>query len=284
MESIIKKADILIEAIPYIHEFRQKVFVIKYGGSILENDQVRRSVLEDLVFLSYVGIRPVLIHGGGPHISARLREIGVEPRFENGIRVTDDVTLKIVEEEMAELNHRIVEEIKSLRGDVVGIPGFDDLIYATKKQSTVDLGSVGSVTSVNAEKILTNSRQGHIVVMTPMGKDENGQHYNINADESASEAAKALKAEKFVLMTDVQGVMKDPNDKDSLISSLTLDDVHTLIDNGTIHGGMIPKVTSCLKALEVGIHKTHIVDARIPRALLLEFFTDQGVGTQIIAE
>jgi acetylglutamate kinase len=283
MEAIIKKANILIEAIPYINAFRRKIFVIKYGGSILDDDKIRHSVLQDIVFLSYVGIRTIIVHGGGPQISARIKEKGIKPEFHNGIRVTDKETLKIVGEELEKLNNKIVEEIKALKGDVTGLKGQENIIHVTKKVADKELGFVGTITSVNQEAIEDHLKKGRITVLSPMGISVEKQPHNINADEVSSAIANSMQAEKLVLLTDVPGVMRDKSDVNSLISTLNVEQVAKLIKDGIIHGGMIPKVNSCVEALMGGgVKKTHIVDARLPHALLLEFFTDQGVGTQII--
>ncbi|MBP6343354.1 MAG: acetylglutamate kinase [Candidatus Omnitrophica bacterium] len=283
MENIIKKANVLIEAIPYIHAFRRKIFVIKYGGSILDDDKIRHNVLEDIVFLSYVGIRTIVVHGGGPQISARIKEQGIKPEFHNGIRVTDKETLKIVIEELDKLNTKIVDEIKKLKGDVTGLKGQENIVRVKKKVADRELGYVGTITSVNQEALEDHLKKGRITVVSPMGISADKQEHNINADEVASAIANSLQAEKLVLLTDVPGVMRDPQNVESLISSLTIEQVVQLIKSNIIQGGMIPKVTSCVEALNGGgVKKTHIVDARMPHALLLEFFTDQGVGTQII--
>ena len=283
MDDVIKKASILIEAIPYIHAFRRKIFVVKYGGSILDDDKIRHNVLQDIVFLSYVGIRIIIVHGGGPHISARVKEQGLKSEFVNGIRVTDKATLKIVGEELEKLNDRIVKEIKTLKGDVSGLKGQENIIFVKKKKAEKDLGYVGTITSVNKEDLEAHLAQGLITVVSPMGITTEKQPHNVNADEVASAIANSMKAEKLVLLTDVPGVMRDLKDTATLFSTLTLADVEELIKSGVIGGGMIPKVASCVDALQGGgVRKTHIVDARLPHALLLEFFTDQGVGTQII--
>lgn len=284
MEDIIKKAGVLIEAIPYIHQFRKKVFVIKYGGSILDNEAIRRNVLEDIVFLSYVGIRTILIHGGGPHISTRMKEAGLKSEFHDGIRVTDQATLTIVSEELEKLNQRIVDEIKELRGDVTGLKGDENIIHVAKRQSQKDLGFVGTITSIDKEALIEHLHKGHITVLSPMGISTEKQPHNINADEVASAIATSLEAEKLVLLTNVQGVMRQADDAESLISTLTKDQVKDLIDREIIHGGMIPKVGACIDALNGGVKKTHIVDARIQHALLLEIFTDKGIGTQILSQ
>ena len=283
MENIIKKAGVLIEAIPYIYAFRRKVFVIKYGGSILDDPKIRKGVLEDIVFLSYVGIRTIIVHGGGPHISSRLKEMGIKSEFFEGIRVTDKATLQVVSEELEKLNKIIVEEIKTLKGDVTGLKGDKNIISVVKKKASKELGFVGTITSINKEALEDHLKKGYITVVSPMGVTVEKQPHNINADEVASAIANSLQAEKLVLLTNVPGVMRDAADAESLISSLTMEQVDQLIKSGIIHGGMIPKVKACVEALHGGgVKKTHIVDARLPHALLLEFFTDQGVGTQII--
>jgi acetylglutamate kinase len=283
MEEFVKKASILIEAIPYINEFRRKIFVVKYGGSILDDPKIRHNVLRDIVFLSYVGIRIIIVHGGGPHISARMKEKGLKSEFVDGIRVTDQETLGIVGEELQKLNETIVKEIKALKGDVTGLKGQENIIFVKKKKSQKDLGFVGTITSVNKEHLEDHLSKGHITVVSPMGMTVEKQPHNVNADEVASAIANSMKAEKLVLLTDVPGVMRDVKDMSTLMSTLTLKEVANLIKSGVIVGGMIPKVSSCVEALKGGgVHKTHIVDARMPHALLLEFFTDQGVGTQII--
>jgi len=283
MDQFIKKASVLIEAIPYIQEFRRKIFVVKYGGSILDDPKIRHNVLQDIVFLSYVGIRIIIVHGGGPHISARMKEKGLKNEFVDGIRVTDKETLTIVGEELEKLNKQIVAEIKSLKGDVTGLKGQENIIFVKKKKATKDLGFVGTITAVNKEHLESHLEQGQITVVSPMRMTAEKVSHNVNADEVASAIANSMKAEKLVLLTDVPGVMRDLKDLGTLMSTLTLKQVDELIKSGVIVGGMIPKVSSCVEALKGGgVNKTHIVDARMPHALLLEFFTDQGVGTQII--
>ncbi len=284
MDDIIKKAAVLIEAIPYIHAFRKKIFVIKYGGSILDNDVIRKNVLEDIVFLSYVGIRTVLVHGGGPHISNRLKQAGLKAEFHQGIRVTDEATLRIVSEELSKLNRKLVKEITDLKGDVTGLEGDENLIRVKKREASKDLGFVGSITSIDKDAFDAHLCQGLITVVSPMGITEDGQLHNINADEVASAIAIEMKAEKLVLLTNVIGVLREPEDPESLISTLTVDEIEDLIKMNVIQGGMIPKVNSCIEALEGGVKKTHILDARIQHALLLEFFTNQGIGTQILKQ
>ncbi len=282
MDDIIKKANVLVEAIPYIHDFRGKVFVIKYGGSILDNETIRKHVLEDIVFLSYVGIRTILVHGGGVHISTRLKETGRKAEFHDGIRVTDEHTLKIVSEELDKLNKQIVREVKTLKGDVTGLKGEENIIRVEKKKAAKELGFVGSITSINRGAIEAHLKKGRITVVSPMGISIEQQPHNVNADEVASAIAASLEAEKLVLLTNVPGVLRHADDLESLISTLTIDEIDNLIKNNVIQSGMIPKVNACIEALNGGVKKTHIIDARFHHALLLEFFTDLGVGTQII--
>ena len=283
MDEAIKKADVLIEALPYIKEFRKRVVVIKYGGSILGEETIRKGVLEDIVFLSFMGIKAVLVHGGGPNISDKLRKLGKKSEFMDGMRVTDAQTLCVVEEELSELNKLIVDEIEHIGGTAVGMSGKDHgLIKAKKIASKVDMGFVGVVTGVNSEHMLKELKGSSIAVISPMGIDDRGVVYNINADEAAAYIAKVMEAEKFVLLTNVRGVMRNPDDPDSLIGSLRLEDIKTLIEEKIIQSGMIPKVRACINALNGGVKKTHIIDARIPHALLLEIFTDKGIGTEIV--
>jgi len=282
MQDIIKKAGVLVEAIPYIHDFRRKTFVIKYGGSILENKVIRKNVLEDIVFLSFVGIRTILIHGGGPHISNRMKEAGIKSEFHDGIRVTDKETITIVSEELDKLNKRIVDEIRELKGDVTGLKGHENIIHVEKRKASRDLGYVGTVTSIDEEALHTHLKQGYITVLSPMGICVEKQPHNINADEVASAIATSMKAEKLVLLTNVQGVMFSAENPNSLISTLTVREINNLIKRNIIQGGMIPKVGACVEALNGGVNKTHIIDARIQHALLLEIFTDRGIGTQIV--
>lgn len=282
MENIIKKANILVEAIPYIHAFRKKIFVIKFGGSILDNDTVRKYIFEDLVFLSYVGIRTILIHGGGPHINARLKSANIQAIFHEGIRVTDQDTLQIVTEELDQLNQKIVTEIKALKGDVSGLKGYENIIHVEKKQASKDLGFVGKVKTIDHEVLDSHLKRGKITVLSPMGICQQKHSYNINADEVASAVAVSMKAEKLVLLTNVRGVMKDPKDDNSLISTLSVSEVGELKKKGIINAGMIPKVDACIETLKGGVPKTHIIDARLRHAILLEMFTDRGIGTQII--
>lgn len=283
MEEAIKKADVLIEALPYIKEFHRKIMVIKYGGSILGEEKIRKGVLEDIVFLSYMGLCPVLVHGGGPNISERMKSEGVKTEFVDGMRVTDEKTLEIVEEELNKLNKIIVSEIKELGGKAVGFQARkQSIILARKKQEGRDLGFVGEVESIDVKPLLQQTKDYTVCVVCPIGKGQDNRTYNINADDVASSAAVSLLAEKLVVLTNVRGIMRYPDDPGSLISTLTIDEAGSLIKEGAVQEGMIPKVKSAMAALEGAVKKTHIIDARIPHALLLEIFTKEGIGTEIV--
>jgi len=282
MEEIIKKADVLIEALPYIRKFRDKIVVIKYGGSILAEQKIRRVVLQDIVFLNFVGIKIVLVHGGGPSISERMRQEGKKTEFVDGMRVTDEETLVVVEDELKRLNKIIVEELESLGAKAVSLDGKkDEVIKVKKKKAKIDLGFVGEITQINTQPILDVLRKA-IAVVLPMGEGPDKHPYNVNADEAASHIAKALSAEKLVLLTNVIGIMRSQDDPNSLISTLSVKEAKELIKQKVIQEGMVPKVLACIFALEEGVKKTHIIDARISHSLLLEIFTDKGIGTEIV--
>lgn len=283
MEEAIKKAEVLIEALPYIKKFHKKIIVIKYGGSILSEEKIRKAVLEDIVFLNFMGLKPVLVHGGGPNISERIRSSGKKAEFIDGMRVTDEETLQVVEEELEKLNSTIVTELIELGSKAAGLNGKDKkLILAQKKEAKVDLGLVGEIVDIDAEVILEKLKNDEIAVVLPMGRGQDKKIYNVNADEAAAHIACALKAEKLVLLTNVKGIMRNSEDENSFISTLTTDEARGLIENNIIQQGMIPKVRACIDALLSGVKKTHIIDARIQHGLLLEIFTDQGIGTEII--
>ena len=283
MEDVIKKAGILIEALPYIKGFRNKIFVFKYGGSILGEESIREGVLEDIAFLSLVGIKVVLVHGGGPNISERMKKEGIKTEFVEGMRITDAKTLGIVGEELISLNKMITKELKTHSVSVESLLGDKDkIIEVKKKRSAKDLGFVGDVAAINSEAINKSLKKGSIVVVSPMGVDKNKTSFNVNADEAAAAVAGGLLSEKFVLLTNVKGVMRNPEDELSLISTISEDKIKSLIKQKIIQEGMIPKVKACIKSLDSGVKKTHIIDARISHAILLEIFTDEGIGTEII--
>ena len=282
MEEAIKKADVLIEALPYIKRFHKKIIVIKYGGSILGEEKIRKGVLEDIVFLNFMGLRPVLVHGGGPNISDRMRTSGKKTEFVDGMRVTDEDTLFMVEEELQKLNNIIVDEITELGASASGLNGKENrLLQTEKKKAKIDLGLVGHIVAVNTEPILELLRVDKVAVVLPMGRGADKKTYNVNADEAAASIAAALKAEKMVLLTNVKGIMRNSEDPNSFISTLTIKDAQALTQDNVIQQGMIPKVSACIDALKNGVKKTHVIDARIPHGLLVEIFTDKGVGTEI---
>ncbi len=285
MEEIIRKADVLIEALPYIRAFHKKVILIKYGGSILSDDKIRLSVLEDIVFLSFMGLRPILVHGGGPSITESLKQIGKKTEFVNGIRVTDSKTLKIVCSELNKLNEQIVKEMNSLGAEAVGFNVETvDIIRVKKKKlkSKKDLGFVGEIVDIDTKHLKKALNKECVPIISPMGKGKDKKVYNVNADEAASFIARAIGAEKLVLLTNVKGIMRNPEDHNSFIPTLTIKEAQDLISDRIIQEGMIPKIEAATSALEGGVKKAHIIDARLSHALLLEIFTDRGIGTEIV--
>jgi acetylglutamate kinase len=285
MEKAIKKADVLIEALPYIKSYSGKIFVIKYGGSALVNPAIKKRVLEDIVFMSYVGIRPIIIHGGGPFINEEFRRLGKKVEFTEGLRVTtkDDVT--VVNRVLNQVNESIVSEIKKIGGRALGMNAAKkNVMKARPHEESERLGFVGVIDTVNADVIRNAVRPRTIPVISPVSIGKDNELYNINADDVAAEIAMALKAVKLVLLTDVKGIMRHKGDESTLISTLAMKDGRTLIDRKVIQSGMIPKVKACMNALAAGVSKTHIIDGRIPHSLLLEIFTDKGIGTEIIRD
>lgn len=284
MEEAIRKSQVLIEALPYIKKFFGKVFIIKFGGSALSDEKIRHSVLEDIMFMNYAGMKPVLVHGGGPFINEKLKEAKKKPRFVDGLRVTDKKTLEIVDSALTELNRTMVEEIKKMGAEAFGLSCKENrLIVAKKIQGTSeDVGFVGQVESVDTTVLTRLINTNIIPVVSPVAMGENGELYNINADEAASHLAMALKADKLFVLTNVRGIMKDKDDLGTLYGSLSLSDVKTLLDKKIVESGMIPKTKACMSALEGKVKKAHIIDGNLPHALLLEIFTDKGIGTEII--
>ena len=282
----IVKAETLIEALPYLQEFRGKVMVVKYGGSTMGSGD---TVYKDIVFMQAVGICPVVVHGGGPAITRRLQELGIESQRVNGLRVTDEATMKVVEDVLfGEVNARIVREIGTLDGRAVGVSAKDAGIMQVHKHwvqtdsGALDIGYVGDVEHVDTAPLLDLIGKGMIPVVAPIGRGPEGESFNVNADTAAGEIAAALHAEKLVFLTDVQGIMRDLADDASLLSTVHVSEVGELIDQGVISGGMIPKVEACIKSVKAGVRKTHVIDGRVPHAMLLEFYTPQGIGTQIV--
>ncbi|MGQ4809704.1 Acetylglutamate kinase [Candidatus Entotheonellaceae bacterium PAL068K] len=287
-----QQADVLIEALPYIRQFSGTTIVVKYGGHAMTDETLRHSFARDIVLLKYVGMHPIIVHGGGPQIGETMQRLGLQAHFVDGLRVTDAATMEVVEMVLSgKLNQEIVATINLHGGQAVGLSGKDaNLIMATKKylyrQTTpddppepVDIGQVGTVKAINRAIIHVLEENGFIPVISPTGVGEHGEAYNINADTAAGDIATALKAQKLLFLTDVAGIL----DRDGqLLSTLSPDTIATLRGDGIIDGGMLPKVDACIKALERGVAKTHIIDGRVPHAVLLELFTDRGIGTEIV--
>ncbi|MEO5656750.1 MAG: acetylglutamate kinase [Nitrospiria bacterium] len=286
MNRLIEKADILIEALPYIRAFAGKTVVIKYGGHAQVDDGLKAGFAEDVVLMKYIGINPVIVHGGGPQISDMMKRLGKEPRFVDGVRVTDRETMDIVEMVLGGvINKEIVELISRHGGRAVGISGKDGQLITAKPlkaagRKRLDLGYVGEVDAIDARVLIDLASNHYIPVIAPVGVARDGATYNINADLVAGAVARALHAEKLVVLTDVAGIL---NAKRALLPTLSRKEIQRLIKHGTITSGMLPKVQACLTAVEGGVTKAHIIDGRVPHALLLEIFTKEGVGTEIVA-
>lgn len=289
MERYIEKARVLMEALPYIQAFRGKTMVIKFGGSIMESDSAMREVLQDVVFMKYIGIRPVLVHGGGPSISAAMKRRGTPARFVNGLRITDKETMDLVEDILGhKINAQIVALLNELQGNAIGLSGRDrqlikvDKLLGEVDGEKVDIGFVGQVRYINAEVLEEILQREQIPVIAPIGLGEDGQSYNINGDLAAGEIASSLGAWKLVYLTDTPGILREKSDELTLISTINREQAEELITRGVISGGMIPKVRSCLAAMQYGVNKGHIIDGRIRHSLLLEIFTPKGIGTEIL--
>ena len=289
MKDAIQKANVLIEALPHIQRFRGETVVVKFGGSSMDNPDVVRDILKDIAFMSCVGLRPVIVHGGGKAINARMKEQGLTATFVKGLRVTDPQTMEIVEQVLnREVNPELVAALNSLGCKARGIHGED--IISVRQHTVTDpstgekfnWGLVGEILQVNIEPDKAFREPDLTPVITPLGADANRQVYNINADAAAAGLAERLQARKLVFLSDVPGLLADPKDRASLMSTLNLSEIESLIERGIIGGGMLPKISGALKALKAGVRKTHIIDAALPHSLLLELFTDKGVGTEIV--
>ncbi len=285
-EDLIKKAEVLIEALPYIERFNRKVVIIKYGGSAMLDENLQKQVIQDAVLLKLVGFKPIIVHGGGKEISKWVEKSGMEPRFVNGLRVTDESTMEIAEMVLNRVNKTLVKMIEEVGVLSVGISGKDGgLLHVQKKCSNgEDIGFVGEIDKVNPKVLNDLLDNDYLPVVCPIGFDDNYDTYNINADDAACAIAKALKVEKLAYLSDVPGVYRDPNDKSSLIYELPYEELTALIESGTITGGMLPKLLSCKDAIDNGVSRVHIMDGRLPHCLLLEIFTNQGIGTAILSK
>lgn len=282
----LEKAGVLIEALPYIQKFNRKIVVVKYGGSAMSNEELQRNVIKDVVLLKLVGFKPIIVHGGGKEISKWVSKVGKESTFVNGLRVTDEETMEIAEMVLSKVNKRLVTMVQELGVKAVGINGKDGgLLKVEKKYSEgQDIGFVGNITEVNPKVLYDLLEKDFLPIVAPIGLDEHFQSYNINADDAACAVAKAVGAEKLAFLTDIEGLYRDFNDKSSFISRLSASEAQELIDSGMIGGGMLPKLGNCTDAIRNGVNRVHILDGRIPHSLLLEVFTNKGVGTAIVAD
>jgi len=286
MDKIMKKAEVLIEALPYIQQFNRKIIVVKYGGSAMSNEELKRNVIKDVTLLKLVGFKPIIVHGGGKEISRWVAKTGKEAQFVNGLRVTDEETMEIAEMVLNKVNKSLVTMVQELGVNAVGISGKDGgLLKVEKKYADgQDIGFVGDVTEVNANVIYDLLENDFLPIIAPIGLDSQFQTYNINADDAACAIAKAVGADKLVFLTDIEGLYKDINDKSSFISRLTASQADELIADGFIGGGMLPKLNNCTSAIKNGVNRVHILDGRILHCLLLEIFTHEGIGTAIIKD
>ena len=286
MKQYLDKAEVLIEALPYIQKFNRKVIVVKYGGSAMVDENLKKRVIEDVTLLKLVGFKPIIVHGGGKEISRWVSKVGMEPKFINGLRVTDEPTMELAEMVLGKVNKELVQMVESLGVRAIGLSGKDGgLLNVTKKYSNgEDIGYVGEVQKVNADILWDLLDKDFLPIVCPIGLDDSFHTYNINADDVACAIARAMNAEKLAFLTDIEGVYKDPNDPSTLISELQISEAKEFIEKGYIGGGMLPKLNNCIDAIENGVSRVHILDGRIPHCLLLEIFTNKGIGTAILKD
>lgn len=284
MEEVMSKANVLIEALPYIQKFNDKIVIVKYGGSAMLDERLQQDVIKDVALLKLVGMQPIIVHGGGKEISKWVGLLGKEPKFVQGLRVTDAETMEVAEMVLSKVNKRLVQMLEQLGVKAAGICGKDGGTLRCEKKyaNGEDIGFVGNITEVDTNLINTLLANDYIPVIAPIGMDDAFQSYNINADDAACAIATAMKAEKLAFLTDIEGVYRDFEDKSSLISVLTLEEADKLLGSGVIGGGMLPKLQNCIDAVKEGVSRVHILDGRIDHSLLLEFFTNKGIGTAII--
>ena len=284
MQQYLDKAEVLSEALPYIQRFNRKIIVVKYGGSAMVDEELKKRVIEDVTLLKLVGFKPIIVHGGGKEISKWVGKVGMEPKFINGLRVTDAETMEVAEMVLGKVNKSLVQHVEELGVRAIGISGKDGgLLKVEKKYSDgKDIGFVGEVKEVNAQILYDLLEKDFLPIVCPIGLDDEFQTYNINADDAACAIARAMKAEKLAFLTDIEGVYKDPEDPSSLISELWVEEAEKLMAEGYIGGGMLPKLQNCIDAIENGVSRVHILDGRIPHCLLLEIFTNRGIGTAIL--
>ena len=286
LEKYLGKAEVLIEALPYIQRFNKKVIVVKYGGSAMMDEELKKRVIQDVTLLKLVGFKPIIVHGGGKDISRMVERVGMTPQFINGLRVTDTETMEIAEMVLNKVNKGLVQLVESLGVRAIGISGKDGgLLQVNKKYSDgKDIGFVGEVKKVNTDILLDLLEKDYLPVICTVGLDDEFNSYNINADDAACAIAQAMEAEKLAFLTDIECVYKDPKDPETLISELTVTEAKSLITDGYIGGGMLPKLQNCIDAIESGVSRVHILDGRIPHCLLLEIFTNKGIGTAILKD
>lgn len=286
MKELLQKAEVLIEALPYIQRFNRKIIVVKYGGSAMVDEELKKHVIQDVTLLKLVGFKPIIVHGGGKEISKWVGKVGMEPVFINGLRKTDEATMEIAEMVLNKVKKSLVTLVQELGVNAVGISGKDGgLLKVEKKYSNgEDIGFVGEITEVNPQILYDLLEKDFLPIICPVGMDAEYNSYNINADDAACAIAKAVKAEKLAFLTDIEGVYKDPKDKDTLISELRVSEARELIGDGFIGGGMLPKLNNCIDAIENGVSRVHILDGRIAHCLLLEIFTNRGIGTAILGD
>lgn len=284
MQEVMEKAQVLIEALPYIQRFNHKIIVVKYGGSAMIDEELKRQVIQDVTLLKVVGFKPIIVHGGGKEISRWVEKTGMHPEFINGLRKTDAPTMEIAEMVLNKVNKSLVQMVEELGVNAVGISGKDGGLLKVEKKFSEgqDIGYVGEIKEVNPKILEDLLERDFLPIVCPIGMDANYETYNINADDAACAIAQAMQAEKLAFLTDIEGVYKDPEDKSTLISELTLSEARALIADGFIGGGMLPKLKNCMTAIEEGVSRVHILDGRIAHCLLLEIFTNKGIGTAIL--
>ncbi len=286
MQEVLKKAEVLVEALPYIQKFNRKIIVVKYGGSAMSNEELQRNVIKDVTLLKLVGFKPIIVHGGGKAISSWVGKVGKEAEFVNGLRVTDAETMEIAEMVLGRVNKQLVTMVQELGVKAIGISGKDSgLLHVTKKYSDgKDIGFVGEIDKVDPKVLYDLMDNDYLPIIAPVGLDDNFDTYNINADDAACAIAKAVGADKLAFLTDIEGVYRDINDKSSFISRLTCSEADELFASGSIGGGMLPKLSNCTDAIKKGVNRVHILDGRIAHCLLLEIFTNRGIGTMFMAD
>lgn len=284
MQKYLDKAEVLIEALPYIQRFNRRIIVVKYGGSAMVDDELKKRVIQDVTLLKLVGFKPIIVHGGGKEISRWVGKVGMEPAFVNGLRVTDEATMELAEMVLGKVNKGLVQLVESLGVRAIGLSGKDGKLLTVRKKTAAgqDIGFVGEVKDVNAGILYDLLEKDFLPIVCPIGLDDEYNTYNINADDAACAIARAMRAEKLAFLTDIEGVYKDPEDPATLISELKVSEARKLMDDGVIGGGMLPKLHNCIDAIEHGVSRVHILDGRIPHCLLLEIFTNKGIGTAIL--